>query len=493
MCPLEGEMGSVESAQVAAPLEPTVLPHYVHFYWGNAPDSDACPPLSASRNLGKWSTALNESEFLPILWCNNATYQAILKKNGSGIIPKLNIRERLKSNWKKAFDQFTEKTPELADYFFWLFENHQQLSQKKPNDPNATMHTTKFYRKVLVCNIEAFLKVQIHRYYPTYKKTASQFAVMLECIQILNELELYAYAKNSLVPLLVGYFGGFYFDIDITPLRPFYRSIEDPVLRDFLSSVSELELNKPTIFTYLKIFNLNRDKKYAEQDIGFFFNPVPLVFVESPGADQKNCLYCVKPEYLEHILQNNLPLNADMPSRIIFDSIAQSNPALKFVGWLRKEMDSFNSEGEKKRSFKERKELLDFFLREAPCFDCTMLFYLRRGEKLRNVTPRTMCNDKFIEMLKLAFFREKEKKACFNKPLLENLNRYALFKMSYMDLDDALKNKQVELMREFNKSVLDYCCSHQLRSYPFVFEEVVVEIDKYGISPMGGLIMIFVQ
>lgn len=270
--------------------------NYVHFYWAGG-----IPPLEARRNLHRWALHLSDTRFIPILWCNQSTFDELKSKGGTGSFDdfKGHFTSPKKLDSIKALRSiFTRQLPVIGEdfcYFYFRFFDYNLSC-------------------ILVINVEYFFLCYA-KYIETREDLASQekkvfaekFFQIIAVYRSLNKIKLYAMTKDVIIPRLLSMFGGFYSDIDIKPtttpffdsLKMFYERFFKLMPYSFFDEVIQkrgirlenmVQAKIPVIFSMLRsrVYESDPTLLYHYYDVGFLFciNPLNGLFFYSSDTIQ---------------------------------------------------------------------------------------------------------------------------------------------------------------------------------------------------------------
>lgn len=200
-----------------------------HFYW--AANGPRLPPAEIMDNLLLWINHFKPTEFVPILWVNDMVYRAIkntIAKSHEAIYscdplpPYILFSERkFTASKQETLQQF--KTI-VGDEFYKSLDNmcYWDLGFSEMGK-NELRHERLHKLGIRVINFEQFcLAAKITTESAPVRRI---FNVAEQIYRELNNLTLFANTKDPIVSILLYLFGGFYFDLDLRPQLPFFRSI----------------------------------------------------------------------------------------------------------------------------------------------------------------------------------------------------------------------------------------------------------------------------
>jgi hypothetical protein len=151
------------------------------------------------RNLASWAQHIRHTAFLPVLWCNDACYRALLHTSRQ---TPADPNPQIPSSWHRTLDNFKQRLNRQTEIFFCIAEIDQQNGYRQ----------ARYERNFLVVNIES--------YFHNLTAINPGFTDLLNTYQHLNKLPgFFAYVKDAIISLIISHFAGFYFDADIKHTR----------------------------------------------------------------------------------------------------------------------------------------------------------------------------------------------------------------------------------------------------------------------------------
>lgn len=259
--------------------------NFVHTYWASGervdkPGASFLPTHQLLKNLGAWSEHLRHTEFILILWVNQAVADELNDIKNSHIIYKdISQIYRTLARQGKEITLFQEFMQEIGvNYYSKECLYYWKMANRYHTDYCLPINT-------IVINIDTC--------FDNLTERNINFASLLKLYRDLNTYRLFAIAKDYVVVFLLSWIGGFYFDLDFKPssTKKFFSNVDEVIS---LMRFYHLPLEK--VYPLVKFFAINNSK--CDFDVGMQFCLKPTTLIEkykSPILYQKFS-YAMKPD-----------------------------------------------------------------------------------------------------------------------------------------------------------------------------------------------------
>ncbi len=278
------------------PVDKVPATSYVFFYW-----SGETLPTQQKIALRHWCQVLANTAFMPILIASPAVYQAILESGP-------NMR---KVTYRKLHPQKQRTFASIdTDFYFNNIESVPLYAQY------SDLNNTAF----VVVNRDTYWDSLINA---TKDKKQEYLALIKQVYLLADTYGFVLFVKNRVMEMLIEYYGGWYFDLD---LRPCQKTFPYHSMDDFLSLIHSngeqhliKSLDKCCVYKQMILRNqLSSPKKVAENtwhvanDIGWLLVPY--------RAEKPIEAYLYRHDLLLETIQNFIESNQAQQEKTKYDN-----------------------------------------------------------------------------------------------------------------------------------------------------------------------------